>query len=319
MSKYTNPRLKETQAIWKQYQGLYVVAGILIGLLLFPLLELVITDLRAFLVGLVPEAIGIALTIFFLDRIYTRHDTERLKRRLIHEVRSHSPATAKSAVNWLHQEDWLSGADGLLAGADLSGAKLDGAFLINANLEGCGLYGANLKHAKLVGVRLNRSELSHAHLDGAWLVGATLDNALLIEAQLEDALLNRASLKHAMMSGAHLKHANLDNAQLNGAKLNNVDLRGSNLMNADLRGANLSKADLRGADLHNVMLDDAVVWSSPFGTQPNVAILPDGSLWEAGTPLEKFTYGGHPDYEATREVINKLRHDMEMDALPDHL
>lgn len=319
MTKQVNSRIKETRAIWKQYQGLYVVAGILIGLLLFPLLELMITDLKTLLIGLIPEAIGIGLTIFFLDRIYTRHDTDQLKKRLIHEVSSQSPETAKSAVDWLHHEDWLTGDDGLLKGADLSGANLEKAFLINANLTACGFYGANLKHAKLVGANLKRAELSHANLDGAWLVGANLERTVLIETHLENALLNRVSLNQAMLSGAHLKEANLDNAQLNQAKLHNADLRGANLMNADLRGTNLSKADLRGADLHNANLDETIIWRSQFGKQQNIAILPDGSTWEDGITMEPFTYGGHPDYEATREKINAIRQEMEMKQLPDRL
>lgn len=319
MTKQTNPRIKETQAIWKQYQGLYVVAGILIGLLLFPLLELVITDLRALLIGLVPQAIGVGFMIFFLDKIYTRHNTEQLKKRLIHEASSQSQETATSAVDWMHQEDWLTGDDGLLKGIDLSGAKLEKAFLISANLTATGFYGADLKHAKLVGANLNRAELSHANLDGAWLVGATLEKALLIETHLEDALLNRASLQQAMLSGAHLKEANLDNAQLNNAKLHNADLKGANLINVDLRGANLSKADLRGADLHNATLDDTIIWSSQFGRQPNIAILPDGTMWETGMTLEHFTYGGHPNYDATRETINTVRQKMGMKPLPDRL
>ena len=319
MSKQTNSRIKETQAIWKQYQGLYVIVGIIIGLLLLPFLELVITDLRALLIELVPQVIGIGFAIYFLDKIYARHDTERLKKRLIHEVRSQSHETAKSAVDWLHHEDWLTGDDGLLKGTDLSGAKLGGAFLINANLEGCGLYGATLKHAKLVGATLNHAELSHAHMNGAWLVGASLDKALLIETNLEDALLNRASMKQSMLSGAHLKGANLDHAQLTCAKLHNADLRGTNLLGADLRGADLSKANLRGADLHNAQFDDAVIWVAQFGTPPPVAILPDGVAWEAGMSLDRFTYGGHPDYEATRAKINMIRQEMEMESLPDHL
>jgi len=311
--------MKETQAIWKQYQGLYVVAGILIGLLLFPFLELVITDFRALLIGLVPQAIGIGFAIVFLDKVYARHDTARLKQRLIHEVRSQSHEMAKSAVDWLHHEDWLAGDDGMLKGADLSGAKLEGAFLINANLDGCGLYGANLKYAKLVGATLRHAELSHAYMDSAWLVGANLDNALLIETHLEDALLNRASLKQAMLSGAHLKGVNLDNAQLNGAKLHNADLRGANLMNADLRGANLSKANLSGADFHNANLDDTITWVTQFGTPPTVAILPDGSPWEEGMSLDRFTNAEHPDYEATRKMINKIRQELEMESLPNPL
>jgi hypothetical protein len=319
MTKQMNPRIKETKAIWKQYQGLYVVVGILIGLLLFPLLELIITDLGSLLVGLIPETIGFGLTVYVLDRIYTRHDTERLKQRLIHEVRSQSQEIAKSAVNWLYQEDWLAGEDGLLAGIDLSGAKLEGAFLINANLEACGLYGANLKHAKLLGTSLKQAELSHAYLEGAWLVGANLDNALLIETHFEDALLNRASLKQAMLSGAHLTRANLDNAKLNEAKLHNADLRAANLMNADLRGVNFSKADLRGADMQNAILDDNIIWATEFSSHLNVAILPDGSNWENSVVLEKFTDAEHPDYDATLEKIFAIRQEMDMESLPNRL
>lgn len=190
----TMTRQEEIQRIWRDYQGLYVVAGVLIGWLSFPFLELIINDLSQLLIGLVPEAIGIGFTVFFLDRIYQQREIKQLKQRLIGEADSKSNETAKSAVDWMRREGWLTGDDGLLKGADLNGANLKRASFPQAYLKGADLMGANLEGANLHGVNLEGVNLIDANLEGAYLGGTNLKGAYLIGANLEEAQLGFATL-----------------------------------------------------------------------------------------------------------------------------
>ncbi len=167
MTTQTNPRMNEIKAIWQQYQGLYVVGGILIGILIFPFLELVITDLSELLIGLVPEAIGIGFTVFFLDRIYQKRDIENLKKRLIREVGSRINDVSLKAIEDLRSQKWLIGDASLLKGADLRHANLANADLKHTNLEGTDFFDANLKDADLQNASLFRANLRGVKLSGA--------------------------------------------------------------------------------------------------------------------------------------------------------
>lgn len=261
MTTQTNPRMKEIQAIWQQYQGLYVVGGMLIGLLLFPFLELLITDLSALLIGLVPEAIGIGFTVFFLDKIYQRREIENLKKRLVREAGSRSNATAIVATEWMESEGWLIGNDGLLKNAKL--------------------YDANLKNAWLPNINLSGAILLRANLDNAKLHNTNLQNVVAYNAILSDVILQDANLENASFSGASLKRA----------KLQRTNLRGAHFMGADLTGASLKNAEF----------DNFTAWGfemSFLGTEINRkhTILPDGTIWTSEIDMKRFTNPEHPDF-----------------------
>lgn len=268
MTTQTNSRIKEIQAIWNQYQGLYVVGGILIGLLFFPFLELFISDLSQLLIGLVPEAIGIGFTVFFLDRIYQKRETEQLKRRLIGEAGSQSNDTAKSAVDWMRREGWLTGnKEELLKWSNLQNAKLGGVDLHGANLEN-----ANLRDSILEGANLSNANLKRANLHSA-----ILEDSNLMETKLENANLRRAKLKNADLRGATLENADLSHANLKSTKLNHTSLKGANLFDTQLEGADLFRTNFEGAYLFD-------------------SILPDGTKWTPETDMSRFTDPEHPDF-----------------------
>lgn len=209
MTQYAHQRLSMIQSLWQQYQGLYVVAGILIGLLLFPFLELLLVDFHQLLIDLTPEAIGIGFTVLFLDRIYERRETERLKKRLVRESSGQSNEIAKSAIDWMRYEGWLSGDNGLLVGAELQIANLVGADLSDANLQG-----ANLRVANLSDAICYRTNLRNANLKDARLTNAILYRANLQGANLENVDLSRADLLKANLEDAKLINVNLDGAIL---------------------------------------------------------------------------------------------------------
>lgn len=205
----TQTRRQEIQQLWKDYKGLYVIVGVLIGLLIFPFLEMLITDLSELLMGLVPEAIGIIFTVMILDRAYQQREAQRriedLQQRLIHGAGSKIKDIAVKAIEDLRAHDWLKGENSLLKGADLQFANLSRANLLYGNLSRANLAGATLTGANLLGANLRRADLAGANLTEAHLGGANLLGADLRRANLLEAFLFSANL-----SGANLAGANLD-------------------------------------------------------------------------------------------------------------
>lgn len=281
----TQTRQQEIQRIWQDYQGLYIVAGILMGLFLFPLLELVINDLSQLLIGLVPEAIGIGFTVFFLDRIYKQREINELKKRLIREAGSQSNETAKAAIHWLRSENWLNNKTSLL----------NGALLFKANLLQANLVGAGLQQTNLRGANLQEADLSGANLQGADLTGANLQEADLMETTLQGANLTATNLQKSMIMDANLCKVDLRLSHLEGAflfraNLEQVNLQHGHLSKAYLHGANLLQADLLGVKLNEV------IWEDMVGRQIYTATLPDGTKWTPDTDMTRFTNPEHPDF-----------------------
>lgn len=252
-------RLQTIRSIWQQHQWLYLVAGFLVGLMVFPLLNLIFNDLDEFLTSLAPQAVGIVLTVFFIDALNRRREEHRhirdMKERLIREAGSGVNSIAKSAVEELRSCNWLTGEEGILQGAHMHSADLQDANLLRANL--------------------NRADLADAIVVGALLNGAWL----------EKAILSRAQLRHVNFNFAKMRQIDLIGADLKGAKLTGVDLRGALLNHADLRGANLSTSNLRGASLESTMIAGANVWSAELD---ETTILPNGCAWSPGDDLTRF-------------------------------
>ena len=132
--------------------------------------------------------------------------------------------------------------------------------------------------------------------------GANLEGASLARANLAGAILRGTNLRGSDLQGANLRKASLCQADLNGA-----DLGGSNLGMADLRYAcleqanlcrvNLNRANLLGARLAGARLDNVDLAG---------AILPDGTSYQDGTSLERFTDTQNPAFAATLEMIETV-------------
>lgn len=158
-------RWSEIQELWRNNQGLYVLAGILIGLLVFPAIEALSTDASELLSGFVPEAVGIGFTVLLIDRLYQRRAREEHKRELIRQLKSPDNILTNQAAVELRYHGWLS--DGSLAGVfingnlkdvDLSFTNLDWVHFSQANLEGVRFWKASLKLTSLVGCNLKNAD-----------------------------------------------------------------------------------------------------------------------------------------------------------------
>jgi hypothetical protein len=205
----TPSRDEEIRLIWTHNQWLYIVVGFMAGLLFFPLLQLVIADVSGLLSNLVPEAVGIGVTVLLIDRLNRLRDernAERaLKEQLLRNIRSTSNEVAIDAVHQLREYKWLVGEKGLLKGQRLRGANLKNASLEFANLQGVKLGFANLQEANLECASLRGANLGSTNL---W--GTDFTNADLIEVNLWGANLAGASLRSADLTSANLQAAILE-------------------------------------------------------------------------------------------------------------
>jgi len=146
--------------------------------------------------------------------------------------------------------------------------------------------------------------------DEGWLEGedSLLQGAYLWEANLEGASLNsanmaRAYLGNADLSGGYLARANLSGADMLGTDLSGCDMVGANLSRVQLRFANLEGAYLGDANLIGASLLDAnlkhasledVYWG--YARMDSSTVLPDGSKWQQGTDMSRFTDPTHEDF-----------------------
>jgi hypothetical protein len=136
----------------------------------------------------------------------------------------------------------------------LPSANLVEVDLSDADAPGIVLAGQDLSHARLVS-----ADLREAQMEGANLSCASLVEADLYSARLEDARMVDADLRRARINGASLRGADLRWTDLGGALMEKVDLRTAQLADAKMGGAFLPGADLRGVEgLTQPQLADAM-------------------------------------------------------------
>ena len=322
-------RREEIRAIHKRRHRLFykwlgvlaiISACIFIGAMLFNIGAMLFDDEdhNDYRLNFATEVMGvlasIGFTVLIIDRWYAHRERENLKRRLVREARSRSNDIAISAVEWLRDEGWLMGNDGLLQEADLSEANLKRAYLGGANLQEADLTGANLQEASLgtthlQGANLRKSNLQGVDLTGAKLQGANLSWAKLQGADLTRAKLQRVNLTGAKLQGAVLSWAKLQEANLFGANLQEANLFGVNLQRANLLGVNLQRANLSGANLSGVCLLEADL----NGTKLERTILPDAEIFDTRMDMERFTNPKHSEFATTHAKINNIRKNKGME------
>jgi uncharacterized protein YjbI with pentapeptide repeats len=288
-------RWQEIITIWRDNRWLFVIAGMLLGILITPAIEQITGNLNALIGNLVPEAVGIIFTVLILDRLENNRNKAELKNRLLNEVRSPSSGTAVTALDWLRRDNWLD--DDTFKGKTMLNVNWEGAYVGDLNLEAALLTRANFKYvfnAAIVGgveeihpINLQKANLYRANLSNTFLRQANLSIADLHEANLSYADLGQANLSYAKLHEANLNYARLHEANLSYAKLHEAnlsyaDLHEAILTSADLGQANLSYAYLGQANLSYVDLGQANLSYTDLG-QANLkgADLQQANLTEA--------------------------------------
>jgi len=156
------------RALWKENEWIYLVVGLVMGLLLTPLVQS-FENINAFIEGLVPEAVGIFFTVLIIDRLDSLREQQVIKDQLVRRLQSRYNHTALQAVEELRVLGHLE--DGTLRKRNLRGsswedanmymADLQGSDLGNAVLERADFVLANLKDVNVTDEQLTKTDIMH--------------------------------------------------------------------------------------------------------------------------------------------------------------
>ena len=264
-------RWEEIKTIWQQNQWLYAVGGFLLGLLAYPAGDRLISDLFVLLGDLVPEAVGIVVTVFIIERFNAnREESRRIRERnerLVREIGSRVNDIAKQAVDEARKLGLLYSGSQMLKGVNLD----------LADLEDTNLSGLDLKDNHFDLANLNRVNFSYANLKGAYFFRAKLTDADLSMANLFSVYARLADF-----NGADFQNTNLQHAKLTESNLCNVNFCGANLVNALISGIEMNE---------NTILPDAEVIS--FDKDGNFIY---DKYWTPETDMTRYTDPEHPDF-----------------------
>lgn len=220
----------------------------------------------------------------------------------------------------------------ILAGADLTFARMGDADLEEANLEGAKLFGAVLPRAKMTRARLQEADIRDANLHEVELIEADLTRSSLSYTKLSMANLRAANLSPAQLGSANLRSANLRSANLKGANLREARLEGAHLQEANLLEARLEGSSLENADLQMARLDGASLAETVLsGAQMQGAFFLDvdvrgaefdGTIVHSLGPSSRATSAGRTDFIFARNLTQAQVDSMDGDTgvlLPDGL
>lgn len=154
--------LRTIQRLLGDIQAPQVAIGVVIGLLLFPFVNYLLTDSDTFLQELVPEFFGIVFTVLILENLARVREKRQLTEQLIRRMQSRFNPTALSAIEELRVYGKLQ--DGTVRNRNLRGSNWENANLYEADLTGCDLTNAILKHADFVYANLQDAKVTEEQL-----------------------------------------------------------------------------------------------------------------------------------------------------------
>ncbi|MBN1311942.1 MAG: pentapeptide repeat-containing protein [Anaerolineae bacterium] len=157
-------------------------------------------DIDTLLPNIVTDLLGVALTVFIIDKMYRLRSDVEQKKILIAKLGSKNNAVASAALRELSAQGWLS--DGTLLGAHLTSCNLDGN-----SFSGADLRRVSLSYASLQDTQWFETDLRDAFLDHAMLCNASL--SMHDGPYYPEANLTGATLSHADLSKARVRHEQL--------------------------------------------------------------------------------------------------------------
>lgn|GEM_PF-1106674 len=279
----TEDRWQTIRKLWQENQWLYVLVGILIGLVLSQFYTI---EVASFVQNLIPEAVGIGFTVLVLDAVYQRRERKQYKERLILEMGSLDNSTALRASEALNRLGWAQ--DGSLVSA----------YLREANLKNIRIKRANLHRADLVAVNLMSGEMYHTNFSNV---------------QMSDSDLRYGRFNLSDFSNSALESVDFRQCRLRGCNFNGTTLIGSDFENADLEGADLRGAWLLGANLEGAIFGrSSDGWSST--KMDEETIMPDGKSWYKGIDLDQYLDPYHPEFWRPKrfDPFNKYADNVEI-------
>lgn len=288
---------KRISNLFQQGKTLYLLIGVAIGAVSIVFVQSITTQPQRLLESFVPELIGVAIIIRFMQLMNQKRDDENEKTKLIDALQSDRNEIALTALNQLSAKGWTYGEESVLANRDLSGSNLELARFWYANLVETRFTNANLSKAEFWNANLIQADFKGANLEGAMFLGANLENAdfsgskiadttwrsanlrgaILINMRMKNLNFTKADLSQTYLMGSIFEEANLwdvnlmnsnvqevkfDGSQLNFVRLNHADARDASFKGCDLTRANFEEADLTNADLSESMLGNTYFYGT---------------------------------------------------------
>lgn len=141
--------IRRIRQYWKENAWVYLIIGLAIGILLPGFFQSIQADaINAFLLNLVPEAVGIFFTVLIIDRLDSIREQQVIKDQLVRRLQSRYNHTALQAVEELRVLGHLE--DGTLRNQNLRGSNWVDANMYQADLQGSDLGNAVLTRADFV-------------------------------------------------------------------------------------------------------------------------------------------------------------------------
>lgn len=141
---------------------LFLIIGLMAGLLIPALMRILKVDPESFLENLVPEFIGIIFTVLIIDSLDRRRENTLIREQLIRQLHSYYNPVALQSIEELRVLGYLS--DGSLNGLDLRGSDWREANLYEAVLIGADLRNASLHHADFARANLKDAQVTEEQL-----------------------------------------------------------------------------------------------------------------------------------------------------------
>lgn len=283
--------------VMNESRSIYILLGVAIGAALVLSVIALSTQPIPFLISFVPQLLGVAILMRFIQVNDQRRDEDNQKVRLLDNLLDDNNERALAALNQLSAKGWTYGEDSVLEKRNLSGSNLERARFWYANLTETRFTNANLRGAEFWNATLVQADFKEADLEGAMFLGANLSNADFSGAQIADTIwrsanmhgvilmnmtmtnlnFTKADLSDAYLIGSIFENANLwdvnltnsnvqqvvfDGSQLNFVRLTNADARDASFKGCDLTRANFEDADLTGADFSGSMLGNTYLYGT---------------------------------------------------------
>lgn len=141
---------------------LFLVIGLVAGLLIPGLIRIVGTDINGFLDNLVPEFFGIVFTVLIIDTLDKRRENILVRDQLLRQLHSYYNPFALQSIEELRVLGYLS--DGSLNGLDLRGSDWREGNLYEAVLVGADLRNANLHNADFARANIRDAQVTEEQL-----------------------------------------------------------------------------------------------------------------------------------------------------------
>lgn len=150
------------------------ILGLVLGMTGLAIVQSILADgVLSIAESLFPEFIGIAFTVFVLDKLDERRGNRMLREQLIRRAKSQYNPTALQAIEELRVLELLQ--ENIFKGQDLAGADWSNASLYQADLRGL-----DLSHVMMFGADLRSARLQDAIVpDAVFLQMASLQKAIM--------------------------------------------------------------------------------------------------------------------------------------------